>query len=122
MRRAVRFGNGWHPIQFRVPAMRAHLLPRLHAIAEREDLPVPQVCPRIKLLLTEAPLPEAQRLAGQGTLEQVHSDLAALQDLGAAYVLLDPYDGQTPARHAVGWRMLSILAEEVLDLEHETLR
>lgn len=124
MRRAVRFGNGWHPIQVRVSQMRDCLLPRLRSIAEAEKVAVPDFCPRIKLLLTDSPLPEDQRYAGQGTLDQVRSDVAALQEMGAAYLLLDPYQEKVASirNHESGWRMLATLAEKIFDLNQETLR
>ena len=70
------------------------------------------------------PLPEAQRVAGEGTLDQVHADLKALQGLGASYVLLDTFYGDVDAicHHETSWHMLTTLAEKVVDLRHETLR
>ena len=38
---------------------------------------MPGLCPRIRLRITEQPMPEETRLAGEGTLEQVRRDLAA---------------------------------------------
>jgi probable F420-dependent oxidoreductase len=89
LRRAVRYGDGWHPNRVRMDWLRDTGLPKLRAIAAAERKPVPALCPRIRLELTESPLPDAQRLAGQGTLDQMRKDLDALQSLGAAYVLLD---------------------------------
>ena len=54
---------------------------------------MPPLCPRIRLRLSDAPLDEEARLAGEGSLEQVRADLAALQELGTACVLLDTYPG-----------------------------
>ena len=98
--------------------------PKLQAIAADERRPVPALCPRIRLELTESPLPDTQRLAGQGTLDQMRKDLDALQSLGAAYVLLDSAGddpGATRDQEPL-WRMLAMLAEKVLDLTHQTLR
>ena len=60
---------------------------------------MPALCPRIRLRLTDAPMDEAQRIAGEGTLDQIRADLPALQSLGADYVLLDTYtdDPKPPA-------------------------
>jgi probable F420-dependent oxidoreductase len=91
LRRAIRFGQGWHPINIRVDWLRDTGLPRLRAIAEALDRPVPTLCPRIKLQLTDTPLPEEDRVAGQGTLDQVRADIEALAVLGAQYIVLDTY-------------------------------
>lgn len=122
--RAVRFGNGWHPLRVRVERLENAGLPRLQRIADAEKRPRPALCPRIKLHLTESRLDDGDRLAGQGTLAQVHKDLEALQSLGAEYVLLDTYrdDPATLPDHERAWRMLTTLAEQVLDLEKETVK
>jgi hypothetical protein len=85
---------------------------------------VPALCPRIRLRLTDAPLPDDQRLVGEGTLGQMRGDLEDLQKLGAQYVLLDSfYDDVEATRHPeVAWRMLTTLAEQALDLTREVLR
>ena len=126
LRRAVRFGQAWHPIEVRVDWLRDSALPRLREIAEREGLNVPALCPRIWCRLTESPLPEDERIAGEGTIDQVHGDLEALEDLGAEYVLLDTKRSSPTAastrHHEEAWRTLTTLAERVLDLENETVR
>ena len=124
LRRAVRHGDAWHPIRIRVDWLRDTGLPRLREIARAEGRPLPVVCPRIRLRLTEAPLPEAERVAGEGSLDQVHADLEALAALGAPYVLLDTYadDPEATRNPEVAWRMLTTMAERVLDLPREALR
>ena len=126
LRRAVRFGQAWHPIGVRVDWLRDCALPKLRKLAEREELSVPALCPRIWCRLTESPLPEDGRLAGEGTIDQVHGDLEALEELGAEYVLLDTKRSSPTAgsarHHEEAWRMLTTLAEKVLDLENETVR
>jgi len=124
IRRAVRYGDAWHPNRIRLDWLRNTGLPRLRQIAEAEAKPVPALCPRIRLRLTEAPLPDDRRLAGEGTLTQMRADLEALQGMGAQYVLLDSfYDDVEATRHPeVVWRMLTTLAEKALDLAHEALR
>jgi hypothetical protein len=104
--------------------LQAEGLPRLRQIAEAEEKPVPALCPRLGLHLTDPPLPESQRVAGHGTLDQVRADLEALASLGAEYILLDTFTG-TPGQTLhpeKDWAMLTMLAERVLDLEHQTLR
>ena len=124
MRRAVRYGEAWHPIRIRLPHFTSTQLPRLQALADREQRPVPALCPRIRLRLTASSMPDDSRVAGEGTLDQVRHDLEALQSLGCPYVLLDTYydDVEATKHHETAWRMLVTLAEKVLDLSHETLR
>jgi hypothetical protein len=54
----------------------------------------------------------------------VHADLQALQDLGAPYVLFDTFYGDVDAirQHETSWRMLTALAEQVVDLQQAALR
>ena len=61
---------------------------------------------------------------GEGSLDQVHRDLAELEALGCSYVVLDTYHDDVEAvRHAEpSWRMLSVLAEKVVDLVNQTVR
>jgi probable F420-dependent oxidoreductase len=124
LRRAVRYGDGWHPNRVRMEWLRDIGLPKLQAFAAAEGRRVPALCPRIRLELTESPLPDAQRLVGQGTLDQMRKDLHALEALGAEYVLLDSAgdDPQATRDQEPLWRMLTTLAEQVLDLAHQTLR
>jgi probable F420-dependent oxidoreductase len=124
MRRAVRYGDAWHPNRVRMDWLRDTGTPKIAAIAAAEGKPVPALCPRIRLQLTESPLPDDQRLAGQGTLDQMRKDLEGLESLGAAYVVLDSAgdDPQATRHHEPVWRMLATLAEQVLDLPRETLR
>ncbi|MDN3356151.1 LLM class flavin-dependent oxidoreductase [Actinomadura sp. DC4] len=117
MRRAVRLGDAWHPLRRSLPWTRA-ALGRLAAIAEEEGRPVPPVVPRVVLRLTAAPLTGPDRLAGEGTLEQVTDDLERLRGLGAGTVVLDPFDGDPEeTRHPRrAWRDLATVAA-ALDLK-----
>ena len=123
LRRAVRHG-AWHPIRIRVDWLRDQGLPRLRAAAQTAGAPVPALCPRIRLRLTESPLPEDSRVAGEGTVDQIHGDLKELESLGARYVLLDTYwdDAEATRDPEPAWKMLRAMAERVLDLGRETLR
>jgi len=124
LRRAVRYGDAWHPNRVRMNWLRDTGLPKLQAVAAAERKPVPALCPRIRLELTDSPRPDAERLIGQGTLDQMRKDLEALESLGAAYVLLDSAgdDPQATRDQEPLWRMLATLAEKVLDLPQQTLR
>ncbi len=124
LRRAVLWGDAWHPIRIRTDWLRKTGIPRLQEVAEREGRPMPAVCPRIRLRLTETTWPDDDRVAGQGSLDQVHRDLAELEELGCSYVVLDNYFDEPEAmrHHEASWRMLSVMAERVLDLENQSVR
>ena len=85
---------------------------------------MPNLCPRIRLRLTDSPLPDNDRVVGEGSLDQVHKDLAELESLGCSYVVLDTYaDNLEAIKHnEASWHMLSVLADSVLDLANETVR
>ena len=86
MRRTVRYGDAWHPIRIRMDWFRDAGIPRLKEIAQEEARPTPMLCPRIRLRLTDSPVPDAERVAGEGSVDQVHRDLAELEGLGCSYV------------------------------------
>ena len=123
LRRAVRHGDAWHPIRIKLGPLREALV-RLQRIAGGESRPVPALCPRMRLCLTASPMPENDRMAGHGTLDQVRRDLEALAALGARYVLLDTYmdDPEATRDHEAAWAMLATLAARALDLTRQTVR
>jgi probable F420-dependent oxidoreductase len=124
MKRAVLHGDAWHPIRVKLPALR-DALTRLRKIADEAKRPVPALCPRMIFHLTEKPVADEGRVMGHGTLDQVRDDLAALLEMGAAYVLLDTVrieDVSATENHEAAWAMLATLADRVLDLPRETLR
>lgn len=123
LRRAVRFGDGWHPILRSLEAVKSSGLPGLRRAAEQASKPMPAFCPRIRLDVRERAV-EGERPPGTGSLEQVHADLRELQALGAEHVILDWNTGDLPATadHNHGWEMLALLADKVLDLGSETVR
>src|SRR5881397_424226 len=65
LRRAVRYGDAWHPIRFRMDWLESTGLPGLQRIAESEGAAVPALCPRVNLRFTHLPMEEAKRFAGQ---------------------------------------------------------
>ena len=124
MKRAVVHGDAWHPIRVKLPFLR-EALPRLRKMADEAKRPVPALCPRIVLRLTEKPVADDGRVMGHGTLDQVRDDLAALLAMGARYVLLDTVildDVEATTRHEIAFGMFATLAERVLDLPRESLR
>ena len=124
LRRTVRHADAWHPIRFTLPWLRDTGVPRLREVADAEEKPVPALCPRIRLRLTESVVTEDDRLAGTGTIDQVRGDVAALEALGCDYVLLDTFRDDIEASRNLEeqWRMLAVMAEQVLDLDRETVR
>ena len=123
LKRAVRFGDGWHPNNAQLGWLEREGLPRLEEITREEGRPVPSLCPRVRLRITDVPLGDG-RLPGEGSLEQIRSDLGALESLGAEHVVLDTFYGDIEAtrHHERAWAMLARLAEDVLDLERRRLR
>ncbi|MEV3924467.1 LLM class flavin-dependent oxidoreductase [Actinomadura coerulea] len=111
LRRAVRIGDAWHPLRFTLPWLRG-ALERLKAAADEQGRPVPALEPRIALRLTPSPVTGPDRLAGEGTVEQVADDLEQLRLLGAGTVLLDPFNGdpEETLRPGDAWRDLAAVA------------
>ncbi|HET6504305.1 MAG TPA: TIGR03619 family F420-dependent LLM class oxidoreductase [Amycolatopsis sp.] len=123
LRRTARFGDAWHPLW-----PRREILPQalraLHALADSFDRPRPAFCPRIALEITETPLPEHLRSAGQGTVAQLRRDFDALAELGAEYVVVDTDTGDQRRRRPVEQELelLGTLADKVIDPAAETIR
>ncbi|MFC7622786.1 TIGR03619 family F420-dependent LLM class oxidoreductase [Microlunatus sp. GCM10028923] len=88
IRRAVRYGSAWHPINPELDWLRDTGLPALVAEAAATGRDVPSLAVRIKARLQPDPAP-ADRPLGVGTLDQVVGDVRALAELGAADVVLD---------------------------------
>ncbi|MEU4194359.1 LLM class flavin-dependent oxidoreductase [Kribbella sp. NPDC026611] len=111
MRRVVRFGDAWHPLRNRTDWLRTATV-RLRELAAAEDRPVPEFAPRILLRLTTSPLPEDERVAGEGSLDQVLADLDVLRELGARSVVLDPFvgDPSETERPEPAWQALATIA------------
>jgi alkanesulfonate monooxygenase SsuD/methylene tetrahydromethanopterin reductase-like flavin-dependent oxidoreductase (luciferase family) len=111
LRRTVRFGTAWHPLRQRLDQMRSGL-DRLQTIAASLDQPIPGFAPRILLRLTPDALPDGERVAGEGSLEQVLADLDVLRELGAQSVVLDPFEGDPSEteRPEAAWQALATIA------------
>ncbi|MEE3248752.1 MAG: TIGR03619 family F420-dependent LLM class oxidoreductase [Chloroflexota bacterium] len=124
LRRTVCYGDAWHPIRIRIDWFKESGIPRLREIADEEGKAMPALCPRIRLRITDSPVPDEQRVAGEGSLDQVHRDLAQLEELGCTYVVLDTYADDVDAigNNEASWQMLSLMAEKVLDLDKRAVR
>lgn len=124
LRRAVRHGDAWHPTSLPADWLTGVGLPALRRVAEEAGRPVPALCPRIKLRVTVRPL-GPDRLLGEGTLAQIHEDLALLAELGAAAVILDPTfpaQPRRPGRTDHDLDVLEKLTVDVIDLDKGTVK
>ncbi|MFI6580357.1 TIGR03619 family F420-dependent LLM class oxidoreductase [Embleya sp. NPDC050493] len=90
IRRTVRHGDTWHPLGVTTEWLEKQGLPALRAAAEQAARPIPTVALRTPLRVTATPLPDADRLPCEGTLDQIETDLSTLAALGIDHVLLDP--------------------------------
>jgi alkanesulfonate monooxygenase SsuD/methylene tetrahydromethanopterin reductase-like flavin-dependent oxidoreductase (luciferase family) len=102
VRRAERLGDAWHPLRFTMDWLRSAVpSPARAALA-----------PRIALRLTESPISDPARLAGEGTVAQIVEDLAALERLGASTVVLDPFNGdpRETCHPEVAWHALTTVS------------
>ncbi|HTJ71698.1 MAG TPA: LLM class flavin-dependent oxidoreductase [Actinospica sp.] len=102
IRRAIGFDAAWHPLRATLPDLRT-------AVAKHR---LPALAPRIALRMTDAPVHEADRPVGVGSLGQILEDLIELRRIGAATVVLDPYHGDPEeTRHPeAAWRALTAVA------------
>jgi probable F420-dependent oxidoreductase len=124
LRRAVQYGDGWHPLRMTVKWLRDTGIPQLLEMADREGKKAPEICPRLTLRLTDTDLDEDDRTAGEGSLDQIRGDMSGLEELGCSHVVLDTFTGDVEAtanpEHA--WRMYETLAEKIFDLGREAVR
>ncbi|MFJ6380610.1 LLM class flavin-dependent oxidoreductase [Kitasatospora sp. NPDC092039] len=102
LRRAVRFGDAWHPLRLPLARMRSLLA----------EHPMPGFAPRIALRPTTAPVDDPERPAGVGTVDQILDDLRRLRGLGAETVVFDPYHGdpEETRRPQQAWQALTTVA------------
>lgn len=118
LRRAVRLGEGWHPLRFgSMSALRAGA-ERLSTFAEEAQRPVPLLAPRVALRPTESPVTDPDRPVGTGAVDQIRADLDQLRDLGADTVVLDTTNTDDPEntrKPNAAWRLLATVAEAHLN-------
>ncbi|MFJ8954521.1 TIGR03619 family F420-dependent LLM class oxidoreductase [Streptomyces sp. NPDC102340] len=114
LRRAGRLGEAWHPFMPTVAKLRAQL-PRLAEEAEKAGRPLPELAPRIQLMIGDVPDTENRPL-GHGSIDQIKQDVATLEEFGATHILFDTYPGSPAA-----WlgpdedrRILQLVKEKVL--------
>ncbi len=97
IRRAVRFGEAWHPINPELVWLREVGVRALTAASDAAQRAVPEVVVRIKARLQAEPAAPGRPL-GVGTLAQVLDDLEALAEVGASEVILDTNPDAPEAR------------------------
>lgn len=121
-RRAARLGEGWHPYRESLEAIRG-ALPGIAAEAERAGRPRPELVPRLQITVTRSPI-EGEHPVGHGTVDQIRSDLAALQELGATHLLLDVNPDSPDQRGSADEdrRLLELLVEKVVDPDSGNVR
>jgi probable F420-dependent oxidoreductase len=121
LRRAVRFGDAWHPIDIDLPTFRRQV-ELLDDLARKAGRPRPALAPRLRAEITEHQVAGPRR-AGLGSLEQIHSDLTELKQLGVEAVVFDTYlHDRATLEPASAWALLRRLAAEVIDPARERLR
>jgi probable F420-dependent oxidoreductase len=118
LRRAVRLGEGWHPLRFGSMDRLRVGLARLTQFADEAEREVPVLAPRIALRPTESPSTDPDRPVGTGTLDQIRADLDELRELGADTVVLDTTNTDDPEntrKPNTAWRLLASVAEAHLN-------
>lgn len=118
IRRAVEFGDAWHPINIEPRWLRDEGLEALRAAAAASGRSLPDLCPRIRLHLADDSLPEAGRRAGEGDLPQILHDVEAFAGLGARYLVLDTNPDHPSQRRpaAADWEALESVAQQARKL------
>lgn len=125
MRRAIQHGTAWHPIRPTPTEFVDTMLPAFTELAERLELPQPELAPRIRLRITETPRPDNERIAGEGSVEQVRADLAMFAELGCTWVVLDNYHDYLVEElrdPRVAWNMFETVANDLFDLATGTVK
>ena len=118
LRRAIRLGEGWHPLRFGSMAWLRAALERAKGFADELGRPVPALAPRIPLRLTDSAVTDDDRPVGTGTVDQIRTDLDELRALGADTVVLDTTNTDDPdnvRRPNTAWRILASVAEAHLN-------
>ncbi len=108
IRRAVRFGAAWHPINQEPAWLREVGMPALRKAAG--DGAVPALAPRIRARLGD------RTRTGEGTVAQIAADIREFADLGAEYLILDPNPDHPKDEKPLAddWAALTEIADHVL--------
>ncbi|GII25678.1 TIGR03619 family F420-dependent LLM class oxidoreductase [Planosporangium mesophilum] len=113
IRRAVRFGTAWHPLDVNVGWLEHEGLPLLRQAAVNVGRDVPALAPRVKIRLRDRAVPEAARRTGEGDLHQISDDLHRLRSLNPTHLVLDSDDFDADDREDFDrhWRVLDAVRE-----------
>ena len=98
IRRAVRFGAAWHPINPGRGWLQHTGLPALRRESQRAGASMPGIVPRIKFRPAATPVAGPDRPLGVGTISQITGDIRFLAGLGADLIILDPNPDTPRAR------------------------
>jgi probable F420-dependent oxidoreductase len=90
IRRAIRFGTAWHPINPGRAWLQHTGLPALRRESQHAGASMPGLVPRIKFRAAAAPVAGPDRPLGVGTITQITRDIWFLAGLGADLIILDP--------------------------------
>ena len=104
IRRAVRFGTAWHPINPDGAWLQHTGLPALRRESQRVGAALPGIVPRIKFRPAAAPVTGPDRPLGVGTITQITTDIRFLAGLGADLIILDPNPDTPRPRDYAGER------------------
>ena len=104
IRRAVRFGTAWHPINPDGAWLQRTGLPALRRESQRVGAALPGIVPRIKFRPAAAPVTGPDRPLGVGTITQITADIRFLAGLGADLIILDPNPDTPRPRDYAGER------------------
>jgi probable F420-dependent oxidoreductase len=109
IRRAIRFGAAWHPINPGRAWLQHTGLPALRRESQYAGASMPGIVPRIKFRPTAAPVAGPDRPLGVGTITQITGDIRFLAGLGADLIILDP-NPDTPRPRDYGGERNDLLA------------
>ena len=71
MRRAITYGTAWHPLRLQMSEFKDRMVPEFRALAVTMQQALPDICPRIRLRITDSRRPDEVRLAGVGMVDQM---------------------------------------------------
>lgn len=109
--RANTLGTGWHPLH----PSRQLCTAGSHALDEGKEF-----VPRIYFLPTDTPIESPNRPLGYGSIEQIHTDIEFLTEVGASTVVLDTDPGDQRLRRSTAHDLeLVRYAGEVLGMRAE---
>lgn len=119
MRRAILHGTTWHPIRPTANGFVEQMLPAITEMADRLERPLPELAPRVRLRVTADARPDDERIAGEGTVDQIRRDIETFRELGCAWLVLDTYHDYLVDElrdPAFAWDQFERFAAEVYDL------